>query len=279
MMRMNKTEFKKYCTDYAYLYVIKLTSETETFYKIGITSNIDIHKRIEYYKKYYNYKIIAVYQHTSSDLIMDIERLLIDSFDRYEPNIKFGGSSECVKTIFGINKIFSSLKWIKDLKKIDIIKKQEIKQKGNFAKLTRQYLISLSHISNKNQNDSEYEYHKQMAADLSADPKLGTLMEYINIFGIDRDLAQMSDATLSENRLRKSIENHNINQLLKTRIPNMFEVGETYLTKQIKNKLESIYISLGIENKKVSTGDLNLIFETKVTTQNKQSALKIIERK
>jgi hypothetical protein len=82
-MRMNKTEFKKYCTDYAYLYVIKLTSETETFYKIGITSNIDIHKRIEYYKKYYNYKIIAVYQHTSSDLIMDIERLLIDSFDRY----------------------------------------------------------------------------------------------------------------------------------------------------------------------------------------------------
>ena len=27
MMRMNKTEFKKYCTDYAYLYVIKLTSE------------------------------------------------------------------------------------------------------------------------------------------------------------------------------------------------------------------------------------------------------------
>jgi hypothetical protein len=89
----------------------------------------------------------------------------------------------------------------------------------------------------------------------------------------------MSDATLSENRLRKSIENHNINQLLKTRIPNMFEVGETYSTKQIKNKLESIYISLGIENKKASTGDLNLIFETKVTTQNKQSALKIIERK
>ena len=283
MMRMNKTKFKKYCTDYAYLYVIKLTSETETFYKIGITSNIDIHKRIEYYKKYYNYKIIAVYQHTSSDLIMDIERLLIDSFDRYEPNIKFGGSSECVKTIFDINKIFSSLKWIKDLKKIDVVKKQEIKQKGNFAKLCRQYLISLSYINNNNQTDSEYEYHKQLIDDLASDPKLGTLMDYIDIFGVDRDLVSMSDASLSESRLKNAIENHNINQLLKTRIPNIFEVGETYSTKEIKNKLESIYISLGIENKKVSTGDLNLIFETKFTTQNinktKVASIKIISLK
>jgi hypothetical protein len=164
------------------------------------------------------------------------------------------------------------------------INKRKLGRKGNFVKLTRQYLeyakdIYFHEAGHIQLDISELKEYKQMVDELSADPKLGTLMEYIDIFGIDRDLAQMSDATLSENRLRKSIENHNINQLLKTRIPNMFEVGETYSTKQIKNKLESIYISLGIENKKASTGDLNLIFETKVTTQNKQSALKIIERK
>ena len=108
-------------------------------------------------------------------------------------------------------------------------------------------------------------------------------MDYIDIFGVDRDLVSMSDASLSESRLKGAIENHNINQLLKTRIPNIFEVGETYSTKEIKNKLESIYISLGIENKKVSTGDLNLIFETKFTTQNinktKVASIKIISLK
>jgi hypothetical protein len=183
------------------------------------------------------------------------------------------------------NEIFSGqVKSNLILPQLSEINKRKLGRKGNFAKLTRQYLeyakdIYFHEAGHIQLDISELKEYKQMVDDLSADPKLGTLMEYIDIFGIDRDLAQMSDATLSENRLRKSIENHNINQLLKTRIPNMFEVGETYSTKQIKNKLESIYISLGIENKKASTGDLNLIFETKVTTQNKQSALKIIERK
>ena len=187
------------------------------------------------------------------------------------------------------NEIFSGkVKANLILPQLSEINKRKLGRKGNFAKLTRQYLeyakdIYFHEAGHIQLDTSELKEYKQLIDDLASDPKLGTLMDYIDIFGVDRDLVSMSDASLSESRLKRAIENHNINQLLKTRIPNIFEVGETYSTKEIKNKLESIYISLGIENKKVSTGDLNLIFETKFTTQNinktKVASIKIISLK
>ena len=266
MMRMNKTEFKKYCTDYAYLYVIKLTSETETFYKIGITSNIDIHKRIEYYKKYYSYKIIAVYQHTSSDLIMDIERLLIDSFDRYEPNIKFGGSSECVKTIFGINKIFSSLKWIKDLKKIDLSNmKIDKKKKGNFSQHGRAYIEALQAVFSFEKfghptADDDYISSKKLIEDIESDAKFDTLVEYIKIFGT-KDILSYSDESLKENVLSKKINKHNEQRLLKEVLLSKFKPNDCYTFDEWKDLIQPIYDANKLSGK-ATTGDLNLAFET-----------------
>lgn len=145
MIRMNKTEFKKYCIDYAYLYIIKLESDSESFYKIGITSNEDIDIRLYEYKKFYEVKIIKFLKHPSPEIIMDIERLMIDSFERYTPKEKFGGQSECIKSIIGLKNILKSLKWVRDLEDAEI---KEKKKKRDRVKILREYVDALDTIAN-----------------------------------------------------------------------------------------------------------------------------------
>lgn len=118
---MNKTLFKIICdnkddeTKKPTLYVIKMTSSTECFYKVGITSFQDTKTR---YRSYIGYDVEEIYKftHPSSDLIMDLEAECLARSTKYIPSIKFGGFTEAIEDITEISKFLLSLNWIKDLK-------------------------------------------------------------------------------------------------------------------------------------------------------------------
>ena len=88
-MRMTRNIFEKLCSDYAYLYIVRLYNDVEEFYKIGITSKETIISRFDIIP--YEYDIICLYKHKDSSFIMDLESKLISLEGKYKPNTYFQG--------------------------------------------------------------------------------------------------------------------------------------------------------------------------------------------
>lgn len=105
-----KTSWKKSCEGkVAKLYIIKCYNEVENFYKIGITNKNTIEERF-YHKSLmpYKYEIIKIIESKEDPIyIYELERNLhkIHSSIKYEPKIKFAGSTECFSEIFVNDKI------------------------------------------------------------------------------------------------------------------------------------------------------------------------------
>ena len=267
MMRMNKTEFKKYCTDYAYLYVIKLTSETETFYKIGITSHEDIDIRLYEYRKFYEVKIIKFLKHPSPEIIMDIERLMIDSFERYTPKEKFGGQSECIKSIIGLKNILKSLKWVRDLEDVEI---KEKKKKRDRVKILREYVDALDIIANAKYymtEQSEIDEKKNFISDIESDASYELLVEFVKICKVSmNDIENYSNSYLRDATLEKKIGEEKAKQILSREIKDLYKVGEFYSKESIVESLTRIInaYQLSIIPK---TSILETMFKIKSTTK------------
>ena len=105
-----KTSWKESCKDkVAKLYIIKCYNDVENFYKIGITNKNTIEERF-YHKSLmpYKYEIIKIIESKEDPIyIYELERSLhkIHSSIKYEPKIKFAGSTECFSEIFINDKI------------------------------------------------------------------------------------------------------------------------------------------------------------------------------
>ena len=267
MMRMNKTEFKKYCINYAYLYIIKLESDSESFYKIGITSNEDIDIRLYEYKKFYEVKIIKFLKHPSPEIIMDIERLMIDSFERYTPKEKFGGQSECIKSIIGLKNILKSLKWVRDLEDVEI---KEKKKKRDRVKILREYVEALDIIANAKYymtEQSEIDEKKNFISDIESDASYELLVEFVKICKVSmNDIENYSNSYLRDATLEKKIGEEKAKQILSREIKDLYKAGEFYSKESIVESLTRIInaYQLSIIPK---TSILETMFKIKSTTK------------
>ena len=267
MMRMNKTEFKKYCSDYAYLYIIKLESDSESFYKIGITSNEDIDIRLYEYKKFYEVKIIKFLKHPSPEIIMDIERLMIDSFERYTPKEKFGGQSECIKSIIGLKNILKSLKWVRDLEDAEI---KEKKKKRDRVKILREYVDALDTVANAKYymtEQSEIDEKKNFISDIESDASYELLVEFVKICKVSmNDIENYSNSYLRDATLEKKIGEEKAKQILSREIKDLFKIGESYSRDYITSEISRIISAYQLEIKPKTTLIEN-IFNIKKTTK------------
>ena len=267
MMRMNKTEFKKYCINYAYLYIIKLDSESESFYKIGITSNEDIDIRLYEYKKFYEVKIIKFLKHPSPEIIMDIERLMIDSFERYTPKEKFSGQSECIKSIIGLKNILKSLKWVRDLEDVEI---KEKKKKRDRVKILREYVEAIDIIANAKYymtEQSEIDEKKNFISDIESDASYELLVEFVKICKVSmNDIENYSNSYLRDATLEKKIGEEKAKQILSREIKDLFKIGESYSRDYITSEISRIISAYQLEIKPKTTLIEN-IFNIKKTTK------------
>ncbi len=104
----SKSAFKRACQNnngLARLYVIKCSSDTEVFYKIGITSRPINHRFSGIDAMPYNYKVIYEIIKPCSD-IWDLEVEILRAYysHKYLPKISFGGCTECISSIDGIER-------------------------------------------------------------------------------------------------------------------------------------------------------------------------------
>jgi hypothetical protein len=103
---LNDTLFERHPelkNNQATLYLVKLESIHEVFYKIGITQK-NIHNRFNSIKEY-NMSIISQLQTSLYDAFCKEQQFLKDwNKYKYEPTIKFGGHTECF-----VPQLYSSL--------------------------------------------------------------------------------------------------------------------------------------------------------------------------
>ncbi len=80
-------------------YIIKMSKDGEVFYKQGITMK-SVNERFRKDKMPYNIREVAIYRGCAS-FIWDIELILkkINSSNKYNPLIEFGGKTECFSSI------------------------------------------------------------------------------------------------------------------------------------------------------------------------------------
>ena len=277
-MKMNKPRFEQLCeskTNKGYLYIIKLSDNTESFYKIGITSNEDISIRINQIQSYYKVELIQAFSHPCSNLIMDIESKLLSLEEKYKPKCEFDGYSECVKDIKNSLGFLDTLDWIRDFETHELIRKEtrektRIKGKQyDFGKLTKEYATYKLTMLQNPTGSPAWLKAKEVCDEIEQDPALIDIVEYVKAFGINGVLnSTRPSVTLSKNRIKKSLEKHdnkvksNIVEILK----NEFSVGDVIKSGDIKQILQDVFDKHGITGISPKRSLLTEVFDVKSST-------------
>lgn len=83
----------------AVLYVVRVYSPTESFYKVGITFNLS--SRFSRLKTLYQWRTVARYSSYNAGKVFDLEQRLHAQFAHlgYTPTAGFSGFTECYATI------------------------------------------------------------------------------------------------------------------------------------------------------------------------------------
>jgi hypothetical protein len=79
----------------AVLYVVRVYTEGEAFYKVGVT--FDLPRRFSRLKTCYKWRTVARFSSYNAGLVFDLEQRLHGEFSAlsYLPTASFGGRTEC----------------------------------------------------------------------------------------------------------------------------------------------------------------------------------------
>lgn len=255
-MRMTRNIFEKLCTDYAYLYIVRLYTSTEEFYKIGITSKETIISRFDAIP--YEYDIICLYKHKDSSLTMDLESKLLSLESKYKPNTYFQGESECVTSIDKAIEFLKTLNWIKGLTEhfIEEAKdsKQILKQRlgtSNFSEICKLYAEAITN-------------NMETISLISENNTYELLVEFVDIFGVGK----LGAVSYRKHDMQNYIANLMICVESKDVVKHYLNLQKSqfYSLKDIKIRLTSIYEEMGI-NKKAKASDIEALYKTHKTVK------------
>jgi hypothetical protein len=83
----------------AVLYVIRVYTEGEAFYKVGVT--FDLSRRFSRLKTLYKWRTVARFSSWNAGKVFDLEQQLHQQFSgmSYLPSASFGGKTECYSEV------------------------------------------------------------------------------------------------------------------------------------------------------------------------------------
>ena len=272
MRKMNRVWFNSLCEEQAYLYIVKLFNEYESFYKIGVTSKKEVSSRFEAIP--YDYGILKTYSHPSPSFILDLEAQLLRISNKYKPLKSFGGQTECVQSPEDAISYITSLSWITEL--------QEYAPSGKEVKC----------YNDKSVIRLMSEYRELLKESESSEEAKDNLDSFLTA---NTEFASWLDAgvTLSEmnscGRTREKIEElvNNKTRLAKASISfkeySKYEEGTFLLKKEIKEMVQSYYDYLGL-NFKAKATDISkyaevVINTTRVVDGKKETGIRLVEFK
>ena len=257
---MTKNIFESLNKDLYTLYIIRLYDETESFYKIGVTSRENPYERFSVYP--YEKDIICLYQHPSSHLIMDLESKCISLETKYTPRKEFGGKSECVESINNASEFLGNLTWIKDLKEYV---KPNRRRDGQMSVDT---LVKTYDTLSK----------EEQLALLEREPLfkywiINCGLSVQNINSCNKSIERINELAEACRKLEDLSED--LINFLKV------EVGQIYPSAELKTKIQNYYDNNGIPKKAKGT-DISQWFEIKKSSTIidgvKVNALKLIRK-
>lgn len=257
---MTKTIFNKLCNDYAYLYLIKLTSDTEEFYKIGITSKETITPR--FVSIPYEVDIVALYKHKDSSFIMDLESKLISISERHRPEQDFAGQSECVTDITVALEYLDSLNWIKGLTDHVLEEAKSARKKlkavvgtNNFKKICMQYEQAL--ITGE----------QEIIDDIETDIDYKDLVDFVEIFSINK----LSSVSYQKSKIITELNKYNMfkNNVTKLKRELKLVRNQFYTAADLKQRFQDAYTYLQIPGKPVAA-TVKTIYNAKATKKNNE---------
>jgi len=74
-----------------------LYNKDEDFYKVGITTKDNVKDRIKYIS-HYTFEIVDTVSNTMYNIAIAEQEILANA-EKYKPKKRFGGYSECIKTM------------------------------------------------------------------------------------------------------------------------------------------------------------------------------------
>ena len=253
-MKMNAKLFQTICNEYAYLYLIKLSNDTESFYKIGVTSKEDIESRFT--QMPYDHDIVALYKHTSASFIFDLEQKLIKLCEKYVPLKSFCGYSECVVDLEPALEFIETLSWIKGLENhvamINADAREAVKRKlgtANFTKMCKEYIEAL------NSKDHEAVEFIETYDDIfkHARKEFG--------IGVQEHLSAISYQR-SRLEVRLNIQKGANSEMLRQDILSSFNIGFLYTKDAVKKKIQNMYDASNVKKTAKAT-TIKEFFEVK----------------
>ena len=285
-MRMTKTIFNELCNDYAYLYVVRLYNDKESFYKVGITSKEDCTSRFKSFP--YEYDIIKMYKHKDSGFIMDLESKLLSLEESYKPTKEFGGWSECITNVAKTLEFVETLSWIKGL--TEHFKTQSnlnrncfktITGSNDYSKIADTYVKTKIRLSEDKsledpRNLEAKEGLETFVLSVETDSHYESLLEYIQIFGI-KDLSEHS---YRADKINKRLNDHKLlaelPQILKREMS--LKLNSIHTKKDLKDKLQEIYDNNGISSKATAAKIKILYLVKDAKNSDGENCFKIIKK-
>ena len=259
MMKMTKPIFEQHCsnkTNKGYLYIVKLSDESESFYKIGITSNEDISIRINQFRSSYRrVEIIHAFSHPCSNLIMDIERKLLSLEEKYTPNKMLPGYSECVKDIKKALEFIKSLDWIKDFENHESVDSKRTTtmfndKQYNCAKLVKEYTEAVLKRSIAFPNSDEWYDAHEIAKAIEENPAYTDIVDYVKEYGFESALSYSEkSSTLSVAGVKRKLEKAKGKSIITEILKREITPGITLTSAQVNELLKNIYDKHGITDK------------------------------
>lgn len=278
-MRMTKEIFTNLCEGLAYLYIIKCSDEEEVFYKIGVTSREDPYKRFSQIP--YETELLRFYSHPSPNLIMDLERQLLSICKGYKPLKEFGGQSECIVYPNPAIEFIETLSWIRDLERLDVSEPK--KTKTNFAEIVKQYYRYRKELCDHEQglsllSEEKLKMLRDKLTEFETDSDYSLVVDYVNLFGHDSNILELSYGSLRPQVLKDKITKHHDLQLLKDVFKSKYKKGDILTNEDLKQEFKRVSEVYSLTTKfKISDMSSILNFTSTCVRDNgkKYNAIKI----
>ena len=272
MRKMNKVWFNSLCEEQAYLYIVKLFNEYESFYKIGVTSKKEVSSRFEAIP--YDYEILKTYSHPSPSFILDLEAQLLRISNKYKPLKSFGGQTECVQNPEDAIGYITSLSWITELQEY-VPSEKEVKcyNDKSVIRLMSEYRELL-----KESESSE-------EAKDNLDSFLISNTEFASWLDAGVTLSEMNSCGRTREKIEELVNNKT--RLAKATISLVdylgYKIGEFVSKKELKQRIQEYYDSMGLKLKAKAT-DIEEYVEVEGTTRltvegKRENGLRIVKFK
>lgn len=169
---------------------------------------------------------------------------------------------------------------------LSALDRRKFKTKANFAELVRQYFKFKRELYQYKAGlyifDEQYpKMLEEYISDFETDADFSVIIDYLNLFGLDDNITDLSDSSLQPKVLKAKIAKHYESEVLKDILQSRYEEGQVILKSDLKQEIKRITDSYSLTSK-FKMVDISVAFEYKDTgvrvNGKKENAVKLLRK-